>query len=208
MPRRKDNPRNRAKHGLPLHEGQIAVSPSSATPSLREPGPVDERLANDLLKQCNVELFSHLLGRSPQAINSPTLPNHLPKPSLPNTPPSSLPQTTLPKPPSRTPPPSPQPSLLPPPSRHPKLLMCVTVRTLCLLVSSVSVILSVARAVIHNMLHLIVRQGCDLFKIIPQAHTMVMMPVPHLDTPHLTTLTTHTPLPPQPPIFEFDFGPV
>ena len=31
------------------------------------------------------------------------------------------------------------------------VLMCVTVRTLCLLVSSVSVILSVARAVIHDM---------------------------------------------------------
>ena len=45
--------------------------------------------------------------------------------------------------------------------------MCVTVRTLCLLVSSVSVILSVARAVIHDMLH--------------QSHKMVMMPVPHLD---------------------------
>ena len=39
--------------------------------------------------------------------------------------------------------------------------MCVTVRTLCLLVSSVSVILSVARAVIHDMLHLMVHQGCD-----------------------------------------------
>ena len=41
--------------------------------------------------------------------------------------------------------------------------MCVTVRTLCLLVSSVSVILSVARAVIHDMLHLMVHQGCDPF---------------------------------------------
>ena len=41
--------------------------------------------------------------------------------------------------------------------------MCVTVRTLCLLVSSVSVILSVARALIHDMLHLMVHQGCHLF---------------------------------------------
>ena len=41
--------------------------------------------------------------------------------------------------------------------------MCVTVRTLCLLVSSVSLILSVARAVIHDMLHLTVHQGCDPF---------------------------------------------
>ena len=48
--------------------------------------------------------------------------------------------------------------------------MCVTVRTLCLLVSSVSVILSVARAVIHDMLHLMVHQGCDPFLIIPQSH--------------------------------------
>ena len=39
--------------------------------------------------------------------------------------------------------------------------MCVTVRTLCLLVSSVSVILSSARAVIHDMLHLMVHQECD-----------------------------------------------
>ena len=41
--------------------------------------------------------------------------------------------------------------------------MCVTVRTLCLLVSSVSIILSVARVVIHDMLHLMVHQGCDPF---------------------------------------------
>ena len=41
--------------------------------------------------------------------------------------------------------------------------MCVTVRTLCLLVSSVSVILSVARAVIHDMLHQMIHQGCDPF---------------------------------------------
>ena len=41
--------------------------------------------------------------------------------------------------------------------------VCVTVRTLSLLVSSVSVILSVARAVIHDMLHLMVHQGCDPF---------------------------------------------
>ena len=59
--------------------------------------------------------------------------------------------------------------------------MCVTVRTLCLLVSSVSVILSVARAVIHDTLHLMVHQGWDPFKIIPQSHNMVMMSVPHLD---------------------------
>ena len=43
------------------------------------------------------------------------------------------------------------------------MLMCVTVRTLCLLVSSVSVILSVARAIIHDMSHLMVNQGCDPF---------------------------------------------
>ena len=43
------------------------------------------------------------------------------------------------------------------------VLMCVIVRTLCLLVSSVTVILSVARAVIHDMLHLMVCQGCDPF---------------------------------------------
>ena len=42
------------------------------------------------------------------------------------------------------------------------VLLCFTVRTLCLLVSSVLVILSVARAVIHDMLHLMVHQGCDL----------------------------------------------
>ena len=41
--------------------------------------------------------------------------------------------------------------------------MCVTVRTMCLLVSSVSIILSVVRAGIHDMLHLMVRQGCDPF---------------------------------------------
>ena len=41
--------------------------------------------------------------------------------------------------------------------------MCVTIRTLCLLVISVSVILSVARAVIHDMLHLMVHQRCDPF---------------------------------------------
>ena len=39
--------------------------------------------------------------------------------------------------------------------------MCVTVRTLCLPVSSVPVIMSVARVVIHDMLHLMVHQGCD-----------------------------------------------
>ena len=61
------------------------------------------------------------------------------------------------------------------------VLVCVTVRTLCLLVSSVSVILSVARAVIHDMLHLTVHQECDPFQIIPQSHIMVMMSVPHLD---------------------------
>ena len=43
------------------------------------------------------------------------------------------------------------------------MLMCVTVRTLCLLVSSVSIILCIARAVIHDMLHLKVHQGCDPF---------------------------------------------
>ena len=59
--------------------------------------------------------------------------------------------------------------------------MCVTVRTLCLLVISVSVILSVARVVIHDMLHLMVHQGRDPFQIIPQSHKMVMMSVPHLD---------------------------
>ena len=41
--------------------------------------------------------------------------------------------------------------------------MCVTVRTLCLPVSSVPVIMSVARVVIHAMLHLMVHQGCDAF---------------------------------------------
>ena len=41
--------------------------------------------------------------------------------------------------------------------------MCVPVRTLCLLVSSVSVILSVARAVMYDMLHLMVHQGFDPF---------------------------------------------
>ena len=70
--------------------------------------------------------------------------------------------------------------------------MCVTVRTLCLLVSSVSVILSVARAVIHDMLHLVVHQGCDPFEIIPQSHKMVMMSVPRLDTPHHTTPQRNT----------------
>ena len=59
--------------------------------------------------------------------------------------------------------------------------MCVTVHTLCLLVSSVSLILSVARAVIHDMSHLLVHQGCDPFYIIPQSHKMVIMSVPHLD---------------------------
>ena len=59
-------------------------------------------------------------------------------------------------------------------------LMCVTVRMLCLLVSSVSVILSVARAAIHDMLHLMVHPGCDPFQITPQSHKMVMMSVPHL----------------------------
>ena len=77
--------------------------------------------------------------------------------------------------------------------------MCVTVRTLCLLVSSVSVILSVARAVIHYMLHLMVRQGCDPFKIIPQSRQMVMTSVPHLDTPHRTT-----PPPPPPTLIKHD----
>ena len=43
------------------------------------------------------------------------------------------------------------------------VLMCVAVRTLCLLVSSVSVILGVARAVIHDMLRLMVHQGCVSF---------------------------------------------
>ena len=57
--------------------------------------------------------------------------------------------------------------------------MCVTVRTLCLLVSSVLVILSVARAVIHDMLHLMVHEGCDPFQIIPQSYKMVMMSVRH-----------------------------
>ena len=61
------------------------------------------------------------------------------------------------------------------------VLMCVTVRTLCLLVSSVSVILSVARAVIHDTLHLMVHQGCDPFKSFRSPHKMVMMSVPHLD---------------------------
>ena len=37
--------------------------------------------------------------------------------------------------------------------------MRVTVRTLCLLVSSVSAILSVGRAVIHDMLHLMVHSA-------------------------------------------------
>ena len=40
------------------------------------------------------------------------------------------------------------------------MFMCATVRTLCLLVSSVSVILSVARAVIHDMLHLMFHAVC------------------------------------------------
>ena len=66
------------------------------------------------------------------------------------------------------------------PPTHPPC-WCVTVRTLCLLVSSVSVILSVARVVIHDMLHLMVHQGCDPFQIVPQFHKMVMMSVPHLD---------------------------
>ena len=59
--------------------------------------------------------------------------------------------------------------------------MCVTVRTLCLLVRSVSVILSVARAVIHDMLHFMVHQGCDPLKIIPQSHSLVIVSVPHLE---------------------------
>ena len=59
--------------------------------------------------------------------------------------------------------------------------MCVTVRTLCLLVSSDSVILSVARVVIHDMLRLMVHQGRDPFFIFPQSDRMVMMSVPHLD---------------------------
>ena len=46
-------------------------------------------------------------------------------------------------------------------SSHLKLLMCVTSRTLCLLYSSVPVLLSVARAVIHDMSHLTVHQGYD-----------------------------------------------
>ena len=41
--------------------------------------------------------------------------------------------------------------------------MCVTVRALCLLFTSVSGILSVARAVIHDMLYLMVHQRCDPF---------------------------------------------
>ena len=41
--------------------------------------------------------------------------------------------------------------------------MCVIVRTQCLLVKSVPVILNVARAVIQDMLHLMVHQGCDPF---------------------------------------------
>ena len=57
--------------------------------------------------------------------------------------------------------------------------MCVTVRTLCLLFSSVSVILSVARAVIHDMLHFMVHQGCDPLYTISQSHEMVMVLVFH-----------------------------
>ena len=59
--------------------------------------------------------------------------------------------------------------------------MCVTLRTLCLLFSSVSVILSVARAVIHDMLHFMVHQGCKILYIISKSHKTVMMSVPHLD---------------------------
>ena len=47
---------------------------------------------------------------------------------------------------------------------HHTMLMCVTVRTMCLIVSSVSVILSVARAAIHDMLHLMVHQDVIPFK--------------------------------------------
>ena len=59
--------------------------------------------------------------------------------------------------------------------------MCVTIRTLCLLVSSVPVILSVARVVINGMLHPMVLQGCDPFDVIPQSHKIVIISVPHLD---------------------------
>ena len=76
--------------------------------------------------------------------------------------------------------------------------MCVTVRTLCLLVSSVSVILSVGRAVIHDMLHPMVHQGCDSFQIIPQSHKMVTMSVPHLDAP-LSPRLPLSPTLPSPP---------
>ena len=58
----------------------------------------------------------------------------------------------------------------PPLPYHPPMLMCVTIRTLCLLVISVPAILSVTRAVIHDTLLLMVHQGCDPFKFIPQSH--------------------------------------
>ena len=41
--------------------------------------------------------------------------------------------------------------------------MSVTVRTLCLLVSCVTVVVSVARAIIRDTLHLMAHQGCEPF---------------------------------------------
>ena len=85
-------------------------------------------------------------------------------------------------------------------SRSPRgsVFMRVTVRTLCLLVSCVKVVVSVARVVIRDTLHLLVHQGCEPFKShsavsqnIHRCVTCIHRTAPHHTTP-LNTLQHHS----------------